>query len=131
MTKLHIMLMACQYHLTFAFWVFTQLSYYTNVYNAFLIDTKWCHEKYDWLDYSQVVQLTIKVIVGLTISCIFISYCGVYHPEPKVPRWWPQFLWLSIWFGPYCMVQPDPIDPLFLQKNQFVSITFSSRDTWT
>ncbi len=34
----------------------------------------------------------------------------------KVPRWWPPFLWLSIWFGPYCMVQPDPIDPLFLQK---------------
>ncbi len=24
----------------------------------------------------------------------------------KVPRWWPPFLWLSIWFGPYCIMQP-------------------------
>ncbi len=29
----------------------------------------------------------------------------------KVPEWWPPFLWWLIRFGPYCMVQPDPIDP--------------------
>ncbi len=34
----------------------------------------------------------------------------------KVLRWWPQFLQLLIRFGPYCTVQPDPIDPLFLKK---------------
>ncbi len=34
----------------------------------------------------------------------------------KVLRWWPLFLWFSIRFGPYCMGQPDSIDPLFLQK---------------
>ncbi len=37
----------------------------------------------------------------------------------------------SEWVRPYFMPQHDPIDPLFLQKNQFVSITFSSRDTGT
>ncbi len=40
---------------------------------------------------------------------------GRYSHGRKVPGRWPLFLWLSIWFGPYCMV-PDPIDPLFLQK---------------
>ncbi len=41
---------------------------------------------------------------------------GVLRHGRKVPRWWPPLLWLSIQFGPYCMVQPDRIDPLFLQK---------------
>ncbi len=49
----------------------------------------------------------------------------------NVPRWWPPFLWLRNWFGPYCMVQPDPIGLSFCRNNQFVSITFSSRDMWT
>ncbi len=31
--------------------------------------------------------------------------------------------------GPYFIPQYNPIDLLFLQINQFVSITFSSRDT--
>ncbi len=34
-------------------------------------------------------------------------------------------------FGPYFMPNQDLFDPLFLQKNLFVSISFSSRDTWT
>ncbi len=33
----------------------------------------------------------------------------------KVPRWWPSFLWLSIRFGPYCMVKLD-WPPLSVEK---------------
>ncbi len=49
----------------------------------------------------------------------------------KVPQWWSPFLWLSIRFGPYCTVQPDPIYHSFCRNDQFVFITFSSKDTWT
>ncbi len=34
----------------------------------------------------------------------------------KVLWWWPPFLRLSIQFGPYCMEQPDLIDPSFFRK---------------
>ncbi len=49
----------------------------------------------------------------------------------EVPRWWPPFLRFSIRLGLYFIPHHNPIDPLFLQKNRFVSITFSSRDTRT
>ncbi len=42
----------------------------------------------------------------------------------KILQWWPPFLWLSIRFGPYCMVQPDPIDPLFLQKKISLCLSY-------
>ncbi len=32
----------------------------------------------------------------------------------KVLQWWSPFLRLSIPFGPYCMVQVDLIDPIFV-----------------
>ncbi len=35
----------------------------------------------------------------------------------------------SIKLGPYFMPEHDLIDPLFLLKKNFVTITFSSRDT--
>ncbi len=40
----------------------------------------------------------------------YLSMVGRLHGDE------PPFLWLSIRFGPYCMVQLDPINPLFLQK---------------
>ncbi len=42
----------------------------------------------------------------------------------KVLWWWPPFLRLSIQFGPYCIVQPNPIDPLFLQKRINLCISY-------
>ncbi len=38
---------------------------------------------------------------------------------------------ISIQLGPYFMLHHNLNDPLFLQKNWFISITFSSRDSWT
>ncbi len=38
-------------------------------------------------------------------------------------------LGFSIRLGPYLIHQHNPIDPIFLQKNRFASIPFSSGDT--
>ncbi len=42
--------------------------------------------------------------------------------------WWPPFMRFSIRLGPYFMSCHDPSSRFFLQKNRFVSITFSSRN---
>ncbi len=57
----------------------------------------------------------------------------ILRHDRKILWWWPPILWLSIPFGPYCNVWCNQIrlTPSFCRKNQFVSITFSSRDTWT
>ncbi len=75
---------------------------------------------------------------GTSIQTCVWAICnipGLGTPTPvhgrEVPRWWPPFWGFSIRLNPFLITQHNPIDPLFLQKSRFVSITFSFRDTRT
>ncbi len=60
---------------------------------------------------------------------------GYFHAWAcrEILRWWSLFLRFSNRMGAYFMPHHDLIDfpPLSAEKNWFVPITFSSRDTWT
>ncbi len=111
----------------YSYWIATNIIQYllyivVLVYEYLSVFTQLYLRKWGQLLYQRIMEPFLK------IEGPFMWEGGtpILRHGRKVPRWWPQFLWLSIQFGPYCIVQPD-----FCRKNQFVSITFSSRDTWT
>ncbi len=58
------------------------------------------------------------------------GYFHTWHGS-EVPQWWPTFLKVPIQASPYFIPHHNLIDPhLSAEKIQFVSITFSSIDTW-
>ncbi len=75
------------------------------------------------------LQLAQVMVTCAQVPGTILSYCG--HGREQVLRWCPSFLRFSIKLGPYWMPNHNLIGFLFLQKNRFVSITFSTRDTWT
>ncbi len=91
-----------QYLLYLVVLVYEYLSVFTQLYLR-----KWGH-----LLYQRIMQLFLRNIRTFHVGggTLILRY------GRKVLWWWPPFLWLSIQFAPYCMVQPYPIDTLFLQK---------------
>ncbi len=80
---------------------------------------------FSWL--SQSPSGTVQRTAAYAQGGYFKTWYG-----REVPQWWPMFLKFEIRLCPYFIPHYDLIDPpLSAEKNQFVSITFSSRDTWT
>ncbi len=108
--------------------------------------------------FYQLLSTLQYIIIDLALhqyhSIIIVHYCDKIHNIKhfcknimlKSPGWVlpymgmvgrfrcddPPFLRFSIRLGPYFIRQHNPIDPpLTAEKNRFVFITFSSRDTRT
>ncbi len=102
----------------YSYWIATNIIQYLSVFTQLYL------RKWGQLLYQRIMQPFLRN------TRTFMGEGGtpILRHGGKVPQWWPSFLWLSIQFGPYCIIR---FTPSFCRKNQFVSITFSSRDTWT
>ncbi len=63
---------------------------------------------------TMMVVVEVVVVVGFVVMVMIMIMMMIFDP-----------------IGSLFMPPHDLIDPLLLHKNRFVSITFSSRDTWT
>ncbi len=98
----------------YSYWIASNIIQYllyhvVLVYEYMSVFTQLYPRKWGQLLYQRIMQPLFRN------TWTFHGGGGYSHTHGrKVPRWWTPFLQLSIWFGPYCMVQP--IDRLFLQK---------------
>ncbi len=66
--------------------------------------------------------------IVVTFPQVGTPILGHGYDGREVPRWWPTFVWFSIWLGPHFILNTIRLTSSFRRKNQFVSITFSSSD---
>ncbi len=126
---------------------------WSNLVYSWRVSQLWCwsgdlsyqgiryHGKYSFVGWH--VHYTVSLYRALKSKCFAIRFMKKGNTPPphrvyshtwvgrEIPWWWPLFLRLLIWLGPYFKLIIIWLTPSFCSKNWFVSITFSSRDTWT
>ncbi len=98
----------------YSYWIATNIIQYllylvVLVYEYLSVCTRLYPRKWVQLLYQRIMQPFFR-----NTRTFHGGGTHILRHSRMVPRWWPPFLWLSIHFGQYCMVQPDLIDPLFL-----------------
>ncbi len=101
---------------------------------SWTLQTDWAKSLLLWsLRYFSKLSLKMEEIIGVwkgpSVGTPILGH------GREVPRWWCPFWGFSIQLGPYFIPHHGPMDPplfpLSVETNQFVSILFRSKDSWS